>query len=262
MIRLDPNPAACDVDPPAVVTSKANPSPEANRSPDAPDAVCRADAADGESADREPAASAPDLSIARDQICRRLAGARSRLLLTRRADLAQQRDPIFAGSKPVDPGGAADAKSDAPASPRTTRRFSVVVAPRLPDGDLVLAVRYSYAALQWGLELPRLDDQEEDEGWFSPAQRSLAECGLTCNSRMLILGALRLDASGSAGSLLVVFADNCRMAPASARNETAILAGVVVARPSVVAAMARKGDIECARTLAALQLLRSRVEEI
>ncbi len=138
-------------------------------------------------------------------------------------------------------------------------RLSVMVVPCLEDGDLVLAVRFSAASGCWNLEFPGSDDHDEDEGWLGPAESSLAGCGLLTEDRMTILGALRPDFRQQPQSLLVLLADDCQWITPSANDAVEPPAGLVAAAPRVIDKLARAGKIECARTLAALQLARDRI---
>jgi hypothetical protein len=199
----------------------------------------------------------PDPSIVRAEIRRRLAGVRYQLLLIDREEARSERKPR--GKKRWI---ERDASGDADRAPQhEANRFSVVVAPRLLTGDIALVVRYSTAAGNWGLEFPGLDDQDEDDGWLKPTENSLAECGVISTGKKSILGVLHPNPSGSATSLLMIFADECQLggAKASARDDAESPAGVVIVAPHVVGELARNGAIECSRTLVALQLLRSRV---
>lgn len=256
----------------AIVDSPLVASPAVDPSPDSPAPPVPADATARERIARE--STPPDLSTVRDEVRRRFAGARHRLLLTRRAELADEsestdepkladeHDPFRVAAQPIRSRTTGHADLDRPTSSQGGGRFSLVVAPRLPNGDLVFAVRHSHAARRWGLELPRLDDQDEDEGWLFPAHQCLTECGVLASGGLSILGAVNLDSRQLSGSLLVVFAGDCQLATVREDMGPESLAGVVVAAPRVVAELARKGAIECARTLAALQLLRSRVAEL
>jgi len=133
---------------------------------------------------------------------------------------------------------------------------SVIVAPRAPTGELVLAVRYSIAAGRWTLEMPRHDDEHEDEGWRSPAEESLARCGFAAAGKMSLAGALRLDPPSVSSSLIVIVAEDCRLDPHVPPPRDALFAGAALLAPSVVYELAREGDVECVRTLAALIMLR------
>jgi hypothetical protein len=258
---LDINPIANDL-----VASTYKSAPELVAVPILPSATQLSPVIQAETPLEEPVLGGAGLSTVREQLRRRLGGAPHRLLLTRRIAAANRPAPAVGhlDEAPDNQTQLADPRetdAEVCGKPQRTNRFSVVVAPRLPNGELLFAVRFSYATGEWGLELPRLCDQDEDDGWLDPAERSLADCGLICESRMAILGALTLDPP-LASPLLALFAEGCEISVATLRDDIDMLAGVVAMAPAVAGQLARNGHFGCAVTLATLQLLRSRVCEL
>ena len=132
--------------------------------------------------------------------------------------------------------------------------FSLLVVPRLPTGKIGLTMRYRYAAKKWSLELPRIDDQDHDDGWRSPAERCLLDCTGLVAERFGLLGHVRIHSALSNSEWLIVMADGCRSMRATVRDDAALIGGWSAASPAAIGALIASGDIDCAATLAALTL--------
>jgi len=166
-------------------------------------------------------------------------------------------------------------------------RCSVLVIPLLPDNRVVLSVRYCYAAARWSLVLPRLDEQDQDEGWGQAARRCLAEGTGMVTDQWCLVGNAYVDPNWSPTLLYLVLAKNCRRPPAGngpvgdasfvdtanhgdyasqaiglgqdakLRPDANLVAGTVAVGGETLDEMIRDGDIECGATLAGLAMLRA-----
>jgi hypothetical protein len=143
-------------------------------------------------------------------------------------------------------------------------RCSVLVIPLLADYRVVLSVRYCYAAARWSLQLPRLDEQEQDEGWCQAAERCLAEGAGMVADQWSLAGNVYFDPHWSPTSLALVLAKNCRRLPTEScqdvkpRQDANLVAGTIAVGADTLEEMIRDGDIDCGITMAGLAMLRAR----
>jgi hypothetical protein len=137
-------------------------------------------------------------------------------------------------------------------------RCSVLVIPLLPDSRVVLNVRYCYAAARWSLELPRLDEQDQDEGWRQAAECCLAQGAGMVADQWSLVGNIYRDPHWSPTSLLLVLAKNCRRLPTKPGCDANLVAGAIAVGADALEEMVRDGDIDCSNTLAGLAILRAR----
>jgi hypothetical protein len=135
---------------------------------------------------------------------------------------------------------------------------NVVVVPLLPDGRVMLSLRYCYATAKWMLELPRLYGHDEDEGWREAAIACLAAGASLSADQFSVLGAPYIDPNWSGTSLLAILAEGCQPTGSETRNDTRLIAGTVPASVSAIDEMIVAGDIQCGPTLSALMLLKAR----
>ncbi len=134
-------------------------------------------------------------------------------------------------------------------------RCSVLVIPLMPDYRVVLSVRYCYAAARWSLELPRFDEQDQDDGWGQAAERCLAEGAGMVADQWSLVGNIYLDPHWSPTSLAVVLAKNCRRLPSEPRHDASLIAGTIAVGKEALEEMIRDGDIDNGITLAGLAML-------
>ncbi len=137
-------------------------------------------------------------------------------------------------------------------------RCNVLVIPLLSDHRVVLSVRYCYAVARWSLQLPRLDEQDQDEGWCRAAERCLAGGADMVADQWSLVGNIYLDPHWSPTSLAVVLAKNCRRLPTEPRHDASLVAGTIAVGAEALEEMIRDGDIECSITLAGLAMLRAK----
>lgn len=137
------------------------------------------------------------------------------------------------------------------------QEYTIQVIPLLPDGRVVLAVRFRLATSRWSLELPRLDEQDHDDGWREAAQRCLCENTGLETERWALAGSVYLDPHRSPTSILAVRADNCQPLRERALRPEREIAGTIAVGREALDEMIRDGDIDCGLTLAGLSLLRA-----
>lgn len=137
------------------------------------------------------------------------------------------------------------------------QEYTIQVIPLLPDGRVVLAVRYGYATNRWSLELPRLDDQQHDDGWSEAAQRCLLENARLQSADWALAGSIYLDPHRSPTSILTVIARNCQPARQPVVRSSREVAGTIAVGREAIDEMIHDGDIDCGLSLAGLSLLRA-----
>jgi 8-oxo-dGTP pyrophosphatase MutT (NUDIX family) len=135
--------------------------------------------------------------------------------------------------------------------------YALKVIPQLPDGRLVLVIRYRPALGKWSVEFPRGLAHIGDEGWKQAAEKRLREdAGMTC-AQMALIGAIDVDAQRTASSVLVVIARGCGYRQPPQAGPSGPIAGSVPICLTCLDDLIRQGDIGCGMTLAALSLYRA-----
>lgn len=145
--------------------------------------------------------------------------------------------------------------------PADQSRHAAVIVPQLIDGRLLLLGRYRYAIARWSLEFPRYWGESSDEGWLEQAADSLLRSTGLRSARMRLLGALHADPELVAYTTLVILAENCGGPPGPPPDPQQLIAGTQAVNRQELQGLARRGDICCGVTLAALALLRAQVNE-
>jgi hypothetical protein len=117
-------------------------------------------------------------------------------------------------------------------------------------------VRYRFAPAKWSLEFPRALADEGDETWRDTCDRVLDDA-LGWGARdMALLGSMRIDPSCMATRSIIAIAQGCTPQRNVPWDSNQMIAGSVAVTPETLDLLIRRGDVECAATLAALTLAR------
>jgi hypothetical protein len=169
-------------------------------------------------------------------------------------------------------------------SPAAEPIYSAVVVPLATDGQLYLVLRYRYAIERWAIEFPRFAFDGSEDGWGEAAKQDLLSMTGLAAEKIALLGAVHTDPALLTSSAIVLLAEGCR--PSSQRRRNAdtpdvpiagqvawddasagsgvlvesdndLLAGSLLLPLNEVLTLARKGDVNCGPTLAALSLFQA-----
>jgi len=145
---------------------------------------------------------------------------------------------------------------------RVKRHNGQVLIPVLPDGKVLLQVRYRSAAKKWVVGFPSGFGIDDEDNWRDTADRMLLkEVGLT-STDMRVVGGTTLTGCTESNEFGVILARKC-MPPSNLGQSSSVFEQQVEMTFDCLDELIGDGDIACCLTMSALkafQTFRRRME--